>query len=116
MQACQATWEVDKFEAEKRRLFEKAMADDNTSETRAESQATNAATGTKRPNDEAASAKAKRFKTTKERREHFVKNNTWNARNQTRKPSEGPKEPRLPKKKAALLLGFNGTGYQGMQL
>ncbi|KAI8146459.1 pseudouridine synthase [Fennellomyces sp. T-0311] len=26
------------------------------------------------------------------------------------------KEPRLPKKKVALLIGFNGTGYQGMQL
>jgi tRNA pseudouridine38-40 synthase len=28
----------------------------------------------------------------------------------------GPREPRIPKKKVALLVGFNGTGYQGMQL
>ncbi|KAI8047570.1 pseudouridine synthase [Gilbertella persicaria] len=28
----------------------------------------------------------------------------------------GPKEPRIPKKKVALLVGFNGTGYQGMQI
>ncbi|CEG71386.1 Putative tRNA pseudouridine synthase [Rhizopus microsporus] len=28
----------------------------------------------------------------------------------------GPREPRVPKKKVALLIGFNGTGYQGLQL
>ncbi|KAI7872073.1 pseudouridine synthase [Spinellus fusiger] len=31
-------------------------------------------------------------------------------------PSDLPKEPRLPKRKVALLIGFNGTGYQGMQI
>lgn len=35
---------------------------------------------------------------------------------QTRPESLGPKEPRIPKKKVALMVGFNGTGYQGMQL
>ena len=28
----------------------------------------------------------------------------------------GPKGVRVPKKKVALLIGFNGTGYQGMQM
>ncbi|OBZ83508.1 tRNA pseudouridine synthase 1 [Choanephora cucurbitarum] len=28
----------------------------------------------------------------------------------------GPKGVRVPKKKVALLIGFNGTGYQGMQI
>ncbi|KAI7898542.1 pseudouridine synthase [Cokeromyces recurvatus] len=28
----------------------------------------------------------------------------------------GPREPRIPKKKVALLIGYNGTGYQGLQL
>lgn len=35
---------------------------------------------------------------------------------QTRPEHLGPREPRIPKKKVALLVGFNGTGYQGMQL
>ena len=30
-------------------------------------------------------------------------------------PNE-PKEPRKPKKKVAVLVGFCGTGYQGMQM
>ncbi|KAI9495703.1 pseudouridine synthase [Zychaea mexicana] len=59
----------------------------------------------------------KRFKTTKERRDHFQKNNAWSAKDNQEKPeADGDKEPRLPKKKVALLIGFNGTGYQGMQL
>ncbi|KAG1139619.1 hypothetical protein G6F37_003230 [Rhizopus arrhizus] len=33
-----------------------------------------------------------------------------------RPEDQGPREPRVPKKKVALLVGFNGTGYQGMQL
>lgn len=35
---------------------------------------------------------------------------------QTRPESLGPREPRIPKKKVALMVGFNGTGFQGMQL
>lgn len=35
---------------------------------------------------------------------------------QTRPEHLGPREPRIPKKKVALFVGFNGTGYQGMQL
>jgi len=30
--------------------------------------------------------------------------------------SSGPKEPRLPKRQCALMLGFCGSGYRGMQL
>ena len=32
-----------------------------------------------------------------------------------RQCSEGPKAPRLPKKACALLIGFSGAGYNGMQ-
>lgn len=35
---------------------------------------------------------------------------------QARPESLGPREPRIPKKKVALFVGYNGTGYQGMQL
>jgi tRNA pseudouridine38-40 synthase len=35
---------------------------------------------------------------------------------QTRPQHDGPRDPRVPKKKVALLIGFNGTGFQGMQL
>ncbi|KAI8889958.1 pseudouridine synthase [Backusella circina FSU 941] len=34
---------------------------------------------------------------------------------QTRPQQEGPREPRVPKRKVALMIGFNGTGFQGMQ-
>ncbi|KAI9269058.1 pseudouridine synthase [Phascolomyces articulosus] len=76
--------------------------------------------GQKRKNNrnDISKSQKKRFKTGKERRDHFQKNNTWAAKsNQERPPqAEGEKEDRLPKKKVALLIGFNGTGYQGMQL
>ncbi|KAI7856226.1 pseudouridine synthase [Circinella umbellata] len=78
-----------------------------------------AQTGQKRKNDNNNKSQKKRFKTTKERRDHFQKNNTWTAKKNNREPKEtedGEKEERLPKKKVALLVGFNGTGYQGMQL
>ena len=81
---------------------------------------TEAQTGQKRKNDSNKKSQKKRFKTTKERRDHFQKNNTWTAKAKSnREPKEredGEKEERLPKKKVALLIGFNGTGYQGMQL
>lgn len=35
---------------------------------------------------------------------------------QVRPDCLGPREPRIPKKKVALFVGYNGTGYQGMQL
>ncbi|KAJ2728674.1 tRNA pseudouridine synthase 1 [Coemansia sp. D1744] len=57
--------------------------------------------------------------TSKERREHAKKRVM--IRKQERvdeKPRERPEnsEPRLPKRKVALLIGFCGTGYQGMQV
>jgi tRNA pseudouridine38-40 synthase len=65
----------------------------------------------------------KRFKTSKDRKAHFEKERTWkNDVNEeeettTRPPNTNPnKEQRHPKRKVALLLGFCGTGYQGMQL
>lgn len=30
--------------------------------------------------------------------------------------TDGPKEKRLPKKRAAVLVGYCGTGYHGMQM
>ena len=33
-----------------------------------------------------------------------------------RDPNAGPKEPRLPKRQTAILLGFCGSKYRGMQL
>ncbi|KAI9029988.1 pseudouridine synthase [Phycomyces nitens] len=39
----------------------------------------------------------------------------WEDKKDDRPPQTGEKEPRLPKKKVAMLIGFNGTGYQGMQ-
>ena len=62
---------------------------------------------------------SKRIKTKQERREHFkehcrkVEGET--ILNTTATTGNITQEPRLPKKKVALHLGFNGTGYQGMQ-
>ncbi|CAB4404969.1 unnamed protein product [Rhizophagus irregularis] len=75
----------------------------------------------------------KRFTTAKDRREHLNKNfrnrkgnrddnNGQQDRNNERikiedkGDSNESKEPRKPKKKVAVLVGFCGTGYQGMQI
>lgn len=75
----------------------------------------------------------KRFTTAKDRREHLNKNfrnrkgnrddiNRQQDRNNERikiedkGDSNESKEPRKPKKKVAVLVGFCGTGYQGMQM
>lgn len=62
----------------------------------------------------------KRQKTSKDRKEHFEKNRTWKAKDWSsggKKPvRDGPAPERKPKKKAAILVGFCGTGYQGMQM
>lgn len=65
----------------------------------------------------------KRFKTSKDRKAHFEKERAWKndakeeEETKTRPPNTNPdKEQRHPKRKVALLLGFCGTGYQGMQL
>ncbi|KAI7879567.1 tRNA pseudouridine synthase [Lichtheimia hyalospora FSU 10163] len=71
--------------------------------------------GEKRKSTASASA-SKRNKTTKQRRDHFRKNQSWDSKGDDRPERDGPKEPRIPKKKVALLIGFNGTGYQGMQM
>ncbi|KAJ2632915.1 tRNA pseudouridine synthase 1, partial [Coemansia sp. RSA 1290] len=60
-----------------------------------------------------------RGQTSKDRREHARKKIM--IRNQERKeeqPRERPEgsEPRRPKRKVALLMGFCGSGYQGMQV
>ena len=39
----------------------------------------------------------------------------WEKRTPADGEAEGDKEARLPKKKVALLLGFSGAGYNGMQ-
>ncbi|KAI8646608.1 pseudouridine synthase [Parasitella parasitica] len=53
------------------------------------------------------------IKTSKDRKLHFEQANSWKATQYH--GSLGSNEPRLPKKKVALLLGFNGTPFQGMQ-
>jgi hypothetical protein len=62
----------------------------------------------------------KRQKTSKDRKEHFKNNRTWKAQDWSsggKKPvRDGPPPERKPKKKAAVLVGFCGTGYQGMQM
>ena len=73
---------------------------------------------------EALQPSRKRFTTAKERREHLNKsfrNQDWNNDSRERQKvddmtSNEPKEPRKPKKKVAVLVGFCGTGYQGMQM
>ncbi|CAO3595823.1 unnamed protein product [Absidia cylindrospora] len=64
----------------------------------------------------------KRYKTAKDRKAHFDKERTWKEptteekQTETRPPNtSADKEPRYPKRKVALLVGFCGTGYQGMQ-
>ncbi|KAL0074542.1 pseudouridine synthase [Phycomyces blakesleeanus] len=66
--------------------------------------------------------KGKRVKTASQRKEHFEKKGSWKAKEKEAwgvkrevDPNQ-PKEPRYPKKKVALLIGFCGTGYQGMQM
>lgn len=65
-------------------------------------------------------AAAKRIKTAKDRKEHFDKKMSWKARDWSaggKKPvRDGPPPERKPKKKVAVLVGFCGTGYQGMQM
>ncbi|KAI9302048.1 pseudouridine synthase [Cunninghamella echinulata] len=69
------------------------------------------------------SKRKKRHQSGKERREHFEKNKTWKAEdskdkkqnNRPSNPENSNKEPRYPKKKVALLIGYCGTGYQGLQ-
>lgn len=63
----------------------------------------------------------------KNKKAHFRKKDSWAKKEggnkkakgdtvQTRPERLGPRDPRIPKKKVALLVGFNGTGYQGMQM
>ncbi|KAI8376455.1 pseudouridine synthase [Radiomyces spectabilis] len=62
---------------------------------------------------------AARKKTSRQRKEHFQSTCTRKSAEDNGAepvPFEPIVEPRLPKKKVALLLGFNGTGFQGMQI
>ena len=78
-----------------------------------------------RPSEESTdattkSAAAKRIKTAKDRKDHFDKKQSWKAKDWAtsgKKPvRDGPAPERRPKKKVAVLVGFCGTGYQGMQM
>lgn len=57
-----------------------------------------------------------RLKTAKDRKEHFFRVNSWKATNEQEYEPLNQEEERKPKKKVALLLGYNGSEYQGMQL
>ncbi|KAG6812780.1 hypothetical protein H0H92_000550 [Tricholoma furcatifolium] len=50
----------------------------------------------------------------KERRRRGTRNEETNA--DAAAPSDVPKAPRLPKRQSALLIGFCGSGYSGMQI
>lgn len=56
-----------------------------------------------------------RLKTAKDRKEHFFTVNSWKANDESNDIPVVADEKRLPKKKVALMLGYNGSGYQGMQ-
>ncbi|KAI9250206.1 pseudouridine synthase [Phascolomyces articulosus] len=59
---------------------------------------------------------SKRIKSKQERRDHFKEHSRKAIGETTPGPGvNGSQEPRRPKKKIALYLGFNGSGYQGMQ-
>lgn len=45
------------------------------------------------------------------KKQHYLKVNAWQENNE-HIALDGK---RLPKKKVALMLGYNGSGYQGMQ-
>ncbi|ORX45882.1 tRNA pseudouridine synthase [Hesseltinella vesiculosa] len=63
-----------------------------------------------------ASVSKKRFKTAKERKSHFKNTRTWTDDEPKRpKQEDGEKEARFPKRKVALLFGYSGTGYYGLQ-
>lgn len=48
-------------------------------------------------------------------REYKGKNKRAERKWEPRPEGDGPKEPRLPKRKVALFVGFSGSGYNGMQ-
>lgn len=54
------------------------------------------------------------IKTSKERRAYFDQTRSWKATEQ--QEHVNIEEPRMKKNKAALMLGFNGSAYQGMQV
>lgn len=56
-----------------------------------------------------------RLKTAKDRKEYFFTVNSWKANDEGNDIPVVADEKRLPKKKVALMLGYNGSGYQGMQ-
>jgi tRNA pseudouridine38-40 synthase len=90
----------------------------SVSKVSVKSETTSVSIGTKR------SAPVDQAQPEKKSKKKFKKKETWGQNKpktgvsnlQTRPERLGPKEPRVPKKKVALLVGFNGTGYQGMQL
>ncbi|KAI8647704.1 pseudouridine synthase [Parasitella parasitica] len=90
--------------------------------TAAEKQATSAQVGVKRLANEKdvsdpAAKKSKKRDGWDNRKPKNNKNETKKQKTLQARPEHlGPREPRIPKKKVALLVGFNGTGYQGMQL
>ncbi|KAJ1819219.1 tRNA pseudouridine synthase 1 [Coemansia sp. RSA 2599] len=59
-----------------------------------------------------------RAQTSKERREYAKRKRLERSQEEPRerKPRTDQDEPRKPKRKVALLLGFCGTGFQGMQV
>jgi tRNA pseudouridine38-40 synthase len=57
-----------------------------------------------------------KIKTSKERKDYFTRITSWKANDTFQKENTDAKVARLPKKKVAVMIGFNGSRYQGMQL
>lgn len=72
--------------------------------------------------EEGPKPKKLRSRTRREHREYY-ENNRRNRDNisakeegEEREENEGEKKERLPKRKVALLIGYCGTGYLGLQM
>lgn len=84
--------------------------------------AAESATADAAPQDKDKAKKGKQRQTRREVREKREKEKEQRVRRGSRRdgepaPDDGtPKEPRLPKRQTALLLGFCGSGYSGMQM
>lgn len=84
------------------------------------SDSTHQAQNSNQATEKTVTSASKRIKTAKDRKEHFNKKGSWKAQDWAtggkRPVRDGPAPERRPKKKVAVLLGFCGTGYQGMQM
>ncbi|KAJ2547396.1 tRNA pseudouridine synthase 1 [Coemansia sp. RSA 1933] len=102
-------------------VADQGEATESLSQTNTETQPGPVETATAKEDAPSSGKKRNRAQTSKDRREFALKK--FRQRNEEndeenraqRQPNADRTEPRLPKRKVALLLGFCGTGFQGMQ-